>query len=125
MANIILPALPECVPTTIMAQVPCLQCVSDSKLQMVELWLWALANNLTLPDDLDEILEASQCWTCLSDTQRYRAWMTTLANQFVSEDNTPEGVIQTLGCLNCMKPGQIKAAIGYLQCKYINGLRVL
>lgn len=106
-----------CTPADKIAVVPCLQCLSDSELQMLEMWAWAAANGINLSGGLDGVLTASACWSCLSDTQRYRLYIQDLISIF-GGDASPESAIEALNCLRCLKPGQVKAAIAYLQCLF-------
>lgn len=104
-----------------METIPCLQCVSDSQLEMLRLYLWAALVGYTLPDDLQDILDASACNTCLSKTQMKRGELAMMAHAVAEIVDLPT-VVDAAKCLPCVQPQQIQAAVNWLECQYWQSL---
>jgi hypothetical protein len=106
-----------CSPEALIADTPCFQCLSQSELLMVIVLALMEANNFTVADDLQTLLETTACANCSPDGQRLQAIAAVLANTFLTRDTIEQ--IKTDGaCLPCMQPGQLKSLIVYLFCLY-------
>lgn len=108
---------PLCTPEYVLNLSPCLDCLSESELMALLLYLWAWLNYDEA--DLPGLLNEAKCWDCMSDKQKLQAAIATMANAFHLNATT---VADAVKCMPCAKPGQVKAAIVYSICKYFHTL---
>lgn len=102
-----------CTPKALLASYPCLAYLSESELKAV--MVVAYADNLGLT--VDQVLENSACFMCLSDKQHLQSAASIIGDAFL-RDLTVDEIRERIKCLLCAKPGQIKAALTYELCQY-------
>lgn len=109
----------DCTPANLMDTYPCLKCMSKSDLRLMLLWLMTYLSSYDLSEAgaLDQLLEDSACFTCLSDKQRLQAMVAVIGDAF-GKEFTSETFLADTKCLRCLKPGQVDAAIVYLLCQW-------
>lgn len=90
---------------------------------MALLYVLAILNGNTMPDDLDAILENSACYNCTSSTQKLQIIVSNLAT-LASATFEVNDVLDNAACLPCMSSGQVDAAIVQLLCTYLASLNV-
>ena len=112
-----------CSPSELLAQTPCLRCLSQKELWAILLYLsiynfneecrWQVEEKMTVAKALKE----GACWNCTTKTQRLQALVSLLANSF-GEEITPAFVRNQIKCLECASETQIQAAVMYMFCQW-------
>ena len=111
----------DCTPAAIRSidECRCLPCLSVTKLRqilMLEL-LNIMGYDLSDPDDFDEVMSESACFTCLSAKQRLEAVVCLIGNFSFDEGDTISTIADQAKCLPCMKPDQVEAIIMWFLCQ--------
>lgn len=104
-----------CTPSGLLNDFKCLSCLSQKELLAVAVYALAWGNGYDLPGDINQIIEDSACFECLSDKQLDQA-MALVPVKFFMDDATVPTVAQDISCLTCASPKQLKAALAYLLC---------
>lgn len=97
----------------------CLQCASDSELDMLWLYLWAYFAGLDLSTDLDTLMERGRGLVSLSDKQIKEAKIALFANFLGVDDLTLAELLDEVKCLPCAEPKVIRAATLWLICEFL------
>lgn len=118
-----MPAPPACTPQALAEIAPCFRCLSETQLRMVFMFLWAILDGYDLPEDLDQLVEDSKCFTCLSQKQILEQKVAILADFLGATDllSGQESVIEDMRCFPCLSQRQIDAAILFLICDFLTG----
>ncbi len=91
----------------------CVTCVAGQQLDSLIITLLATKAGLTLPDDLDTLVEDTACLRCLVDTQLNQRLADFLWQQNAPDDTLDE--LQAQGkCLQCVDPQTIKVLTHHL-----------
>lgn len=115
----------RCTPEALVDVYPCLNCASDSQLDMMWMWLWAYFGNYDLPDDIDELQELGKCLKCLSPRQIKQAKLLLFANFLDVSQLEMNEIFDSIKCLPCMQPQQIRAITLALICDFFGDLELL
>jgi hypothetical protein len=110
----------ECTAPSVAAAWPCVACLDPVELESALIVLLQLATGRML-ETMDQILEASACFTCFSDTQMKQAIVKMLATEYGEQGERSENVttMEYIKCWVCAQPKQRRAALLYLICQYI------
>ena len=110
----------DCTPAAQKELIPCLKCLSLSQLEMLKLFLLSvIEGTYDLPEDFQQLLEDSACFTCLSDKEKLEGELASMASLAGGRGESHfEDFVEAFKCLPCAKPGQIKAATALLLCKW-------
>lgn len=116
MAAIPNPRAFDCTPSSLLASVPCLSCLSETELLATMVAIIALATDKNISD----ILKESACFTCMSDKQMEQGIVTILGNDLLGESFSEAELLDDMKCIRqCSNAKQLKAALLYLLCNDI------
>jgi hypothetical protein len=106
----------ECTPSSLIAAVPCLACLSDNEMLAVLVGILATAADV----DQTTLLTSSACYTCLSKKQMLQALVTIAGSDLLGPENTPDTILEQVKCLRqCSNEKQLLAALLSLLCNNI------
>ncbi len=88
---------------------PSVQSLSNSELDAMLIYFLAQRVNITLPDDLTELIESVSCFKCLTETQMKQSWAAFLWEQSINVNSTLDEIMPQIRCLLCADPQTIKA----------------
>lgn len=106
----------NCTPSGLLDTFPCLACLSEKELLAVMVYTLSTQTDYSLPDDVPELMRDSACYACMSDKEMLQATAAMQASLFL-EGKTVEEVRDTVKCLICATPKQLKAAMTLLLCQ--------
>lgn len=98
---------------------PCLQCASDSELDMLWFYLWAYFGGYDLSTDLNTLLARGRGLEQLSDKQVKEAKIALFANFLGLGDVTMAEILEDVKCLPCVEPKVVRAATLSLICQFL------
>jgi hypothetical protein len=109
-----------CTPESLIASIPCLQCLSKTQLEMGLMIAWANAAGYTLPADLQQLIADSACIECGLDSEKKRlqAELLKLWNAVGPDQTHPNQIPEAFACVLCMTPSQVQAATLLAKCKF-------
>ncbi len=105
-----------CEPGALLAENPCIACLSEKEMLAVIVAIMAITASKTIADVVSE----SACFTCMSRKQMLQALVTMIANDLLDERTSPQDVIDEMHCLVCATEQQLLAAIVKLYCDNFN-----
>lgn len=101
-------------PSSLLASVPCLQCVSEKELIAALVAILAAAQSKTVAEAMSE----SSCFKCLSRKEMLQALVTLMGNELVGEGGL-DTVLADYRCLPCTDTKALLAAALYLWSRYL------
>lgn len=116
MAQIQNPQAFDCTPSSLLASVPCLSCLSDTELLAGMVGIGSLLSEKPVA----QIMRESACFTCMSKKQMLQALVTIMGNDLIAERFSEEVTLATMRCIRrCSNETQLLAALLYLLCNDI------
>lgn len=113
----------DCTPATVEALQPCVDCFSDSQLEIQAIIMLDAFINVG-SYDLSGLLDESKCYTCLGKKQQKAAIVKILTDYFQSFISAADAQ-ERRKCLECISPGQRRAILVRLICEFIGKQSVL
>lgn len=111
--------MPEnCEAATTLNLLPCLECASDSQLDILWLFLWAYFMYYDFPEDIDEVLAKGVEYQNVSDTDLKRIKVALFAEFLRFEPGEAVEALDDIKCLLCVEPKLIRAATLALICEF-------
>lgn len=95
---------------------PCLNCLSESQLEMLLLYMWAYV--WSLEDSIVDLLSNATDGQNISRSDFLRMEIAIMARSLLSDDVTVNDLIDDVKCLPCARSDVIRATILKLKCEY-------
>lgn len=108
-----MPCVETCTPSQSLDVYKCAACLSESELKAVLALALGEAAGLTV----QELLDCSSCYTCMSKKQLMQTIVTKIGYNYLSRYTIPE-IREQIKCLLCAPPQLLDAAIAYGVCAY-------